>query len=185
MNHRSDFSYLRNAYFLLLIFFIFFVNLSNENGNVFYTNINTNNNNQKRRNFQPLTISEARSRSQDVYNIRYNLVLYMGVEKTFKGQAEITFFLKNFVPNLFLDFSGYSISLLRINNENAPYEKLFSNGRIKIPQQFQNIGENKILVQFLCNYSSDGTGLHKYIELETSKIYHFTHFEPYSANRVI
>lgn len=185
MNYRLDFSYLRKSFLFLGVICLLLSIYSNQQRNLISKKLKQSSNKKMNRNFQPLAISEARSRSQDVYNIRYNLVLYMSVEKTFQGQVEITFFLKNFVPNLFLDFSGYSISLLRINNENAPYEKLFSNGRIKIPQQFQNIGENKILVQFLCNYSSDGTGLHKYIELETSQIYHFTHFEPYSANRVI
>lgn len=129
-----------------------------------------------------LTESYARFRSGLISDVSYELFFDLdGHSREFLGKAMILFELKELSDRLTVDFSGGKVEKLRVNGRDL--EPDYNGWFLTIEEEFLRAGPNSIIVWYRAPYSSDGAGLHRFVDQEDGKIYVYSHFEPYDANR--
>jgi aminopeptidase N len=129
-----------------------------------------------------LTEAYARYRSQLVSDVAYELFFDLdGFARQFLGRTMIHFELKELADNLSVDFSGGVIDKLRLNGRDI--EPDYNGHFINLPREFLRKGPNSIILSYRQPYSSDGAGVHRFTDPEDGRVYVFSHFEPYDANR--
>lgn len=139
-----------------------------------------------------LPVTEAENRAKRISHVKYNLAFKIEAEKTFfSGTNEITFQLSDATQPLTIDFADGEILAITLNGK--PLEKTHYNGFFFVlPAQSitdtttptLKTGENHVNVQFRHPYSKDGTGLYRFKDPEDGRVYTYTHFEPYDANKL-
>ncbi len=138
-----------------------------------------------------LTMEEARDRSRQVGQVRY--VLFFGVDGThddFEGRAVISFYWRGrngAAKPLFIDFHGGALQSLNINGATQSAETIleaYDGSRIALPESRLVLGTNRIEVAFTHSYSSNGTGLHRFVDPEDKQVYLYSQAEPFDANRI-
>ncbi|MCB0378428.1 MAG: aminopeptidase N [Bdellovibrionales bacterium] len=129
-----------------------------------------------------LSQSYAQLRGQYVSNPRYDLTFDLTHEKIFKGSVEISFLLKKSFP-LSLDFYKGQITKLVVNGKQMS-PKAYNQYFLPINASELKPGLNNIKVEFANEYSSNGLGLHRFVDPEDGRVYLYTQFESYFANRV-
>jgi aminopeptidase N len=129
-----------------------------------------------------LTEAYARFRSRLISNIAYELYFDLdGHSRQFLGKTMIHFELSELTEALTVDFSSGVIETLRVNGRDI--EPDYDGHFIRLPQEFLRNGPNSVIVSYRQPYSSDGAGLHRFTDPEDSRVYVYSHFEPYDANR--
>lgn len=129
-----------------------------------------------------LTEGYARFRSELISNVSYELFFDLdGHSRQFLGKTMIHFELKEISDRLTVDFSGGQVEKLRVNGRDL--EPDYNGWFITIEEEFLRIGPNSIIVWYRAPYSSDGAGIHRFVDPEDGKVYVYSHFEPYDANR--
>ncbi|WP_286233887.1 aminopeptidase N [Thalassotalea sediminis] len=126
----------------------------------------------------------AKMRAQQVSDVSYQLEITIGnTSETFSGVTSINFDLaKGNQNDLTIDFDEGTVSSVKVNGKEAPftYEKWF----ITVPKSALSAGENIVTVAYERPYSTDGSGLHRFVDPENGEVYLYTDFEPYDANRL-
>ena len=131
-----------------------------------------------------LTQQAAKERSKRVTNVSYQLELTLPAEeKTFHGHALIHFSLSSNVAPLRLDFTQGQINSLLVNGKRLSHVN-YQNNFILIPATHLKSGSNTVDIDYSHAYSQDGTGLYRYVDPEDNKVYIYSQFEPYDANKV-
>ena len=144
----------------------------------------------------PLTASEPRQISEFLYadaaelraeqlsNISYGLQFNLDKQsESFSGVTEISFDLAaGNRDDLTIDLSQGDIQSITKNGKPVvfSYDQWF----ISIPATELSAGRNTLVISYSHPYSTDGSGLHRFIDPENGDIYLFTDFEPYDANRL-
>lgn len=131
-----------------------------------------------------LTEEAAAERFNQVSKVHYDLefVLKEKQEK-FHGKVTLNFELKDKIKDLRIDFSGGKIERLLVQGNQI--KKINYNGNfLIIPRGKLSYGKNKINISFSHPYSTDGAGLHRFVDPEDKNTYLYTDFEPYDANRL-
>lgn len=129
-----------------------------------------------------LTEAYARFRSELLSDIAYTLFFDLdGHSRQFLGKTTIHFELKHLVDELSVDFSGGIVEKLRVNGRDI--EPDYNGSFISMDREFLRNGPNSIIVWYRQPYSSDGAGLHRFTDPEDGRVYVYSHFEPYDANR--
>lgn len=128
-----------------------------------------------------LTQKYAKLRKANVSDVNYRLSFDLTQPVTFSGQVDVTFQLKDSF-DLSLDFTGGEVLKLVVNGEEI--KKANYNGfYIDIPRAYQKIGSNKVSVSFKNQYSNNGTGLYRTVDPLDQRVYIYSMFEPYRANK--
>jgi aminopeptidase N len=126
---------------------------------------------------------EAQRRRQTVDNLEYQLAIDLSQgDERFSGQVQINL---NYQPGAFpltVDFTRGTIQSLEINGVavEADYNEHF----LSIPSQSLREGSNVLNIAFSQAYSQDGQGLYRYVDPEDQRVYLYSDFEPYAANRL-
>lgn len=129
-----------------------------------------------------LTEGYARFRSELISNVSYELFFDLdGHSRQFLGKTMIHFELAEISDRLTVDFSGGQVEKLRVNGRDL--EPDYNGWFITIEEEFLRAGPNSIIVWYRAPYSSDGAGVHRFVDPEDGKVYVYSHFEPYDANR--
>lgn len=129
---------------------------------------------------------EASVRSQSIRSgVQYSTFFHFQKGENYSGILHATFQLTD-NQNLFLDFSGTSISDLRVNGHKIDNpESHFQNSRISIPSGHIRVGyPNTVTVKFHNQYFNDGNGIHSFTDTD-GKQYLYTQSEPFFGNRVM
>ena len=123
-------------------------------------------------------------RAQQVSNVTYNLQVFLDKESDyFSGITDLNFDLAADNQNdLTIDFDEGTVSEVKVNDKavSFTYEKWF----ITVPASELAEGKNKVTVEYSRPYSTDGSGLHRFVDPENGEVYLYTDFEPYDANRL-
>jgi aminopeptidase N len=127
--------------------------------------------------------SYASFRKQQILNVDYQLDIQLDAQQdVFRGQVILDFELAadNHAP-ITIDFFSGDILSLSVNGKSAmiDYKEWFIT---LAPELFQP-GRNEVVIQYQTKYSSQGEGLHRYQDKQTGRIYLYTNFEPFSANK--
>jgi len=118
-----------------------------------------------------LSIENAKMRSKLLSNVSSSLFLYLSTQDYFRGEIIILFSIIELSDNFFLDFDGDSISTIKINGEKITKNLSWPPGRLYISKNYQRLGLNQISIKYLCNYSIDDEGIHKYYDFKLNQTY--------------
>ena len=120
----------------------------------------------------------AELRAKQLSNISYDLAITLDAESdTFTGVTEIAFDL---VPNnsadLTIDLDQGTVASITRDGQSIDYdyEKWF----IRIPASELTPGRNKLVIAYEHPYSSDGSGLYRFVDPADNEVYLYTDFEP-------
>lgn len=129
-----------------------------------------------------LSLDYAQKRKQNISHVRYQLKFDLTEKDNFQGTTAIQFNLKE-PMDLSVDFSGGEVQELLVNGKKVSsiaYNGFF----IDIPKKYQQIGLNSILVEYTHDYSKNAVGFYKFVDKADNRTYLYSHFEPYSANKM-
>ncbi|MDZ4660550.1 MAG: aminopeptidase N [Pseudomonadota bacterium] len=134
-----------------------------------------------------LSKSEAFFRSSLISDVGYELYFNLSKSETdFSGKSNLRFTLKS-VPSkiqpITIDFAEGKLTGLRVNG--TPIDKPKYDGyQITLSSKELILGKNMVEVDFEHPYSRNSSGLYRFKDPEDSRVYIFTDFEPYDANRM-
>lgn len=124
--------------------------------------------------------SEAEFRKQIIGGpLRYTLGLSLSSD-TFSGYVIIDFITRRASDNLWIDYAGDSIRIMRINTTQL---KPIRKGN-KLYLGTLKPGTHKLHIEFSSSYSTNGTGLHKFVDPYDDNLYIYSYMCPYYANKV-
>jgi aminopeptidase N len=134
-----------------------------------------------------LTRADAARRSQAVSGVRYELSFDLDAKKpAFTGKTTIAFDYKKPAQKsrepLTVDLSGGKITALSVNGAEAAIDH---NGYfLTLPAAALHDGANTVAITYQHDYSTDGSGLYRFVDDEDHRVYLYSDFEPYSANEL-
>ena len=127
-----------------------------------------------------LSKEEAEKRSQLIVSpLSYEVSLSLSSQE-FSGYVIIDFTTLRASDDLWIDCASEFVRIMRINNSlinlNRAGNKLYL-GKLAP-------GPHKLHIEFSSSYSSNGTGLHKFVDPFDEKVYIYSYMCPYYANKV-
>ncbi|MCO1335763.1 aminopeptidase N [Microbulbifer sp. OS29] len=126
----------------------------------------------------------AKVRRQQIAQVDYRLSVKLDShQEIFSGtvNADIKF-QKQLQQALTIDFSGGTVDAVKVDGEEVPFE--YNGHFIRISQQHLAKKEHLIEVDYQQPYSNNGSGLHRFEDPKDGKVYMYTDFEPFDANRL-
>lgn len=129
-----------------------------------------------------LSQKQAELRSRRVSEVSYQLEFSLTGEETFRGISQITFNLSDVSQPLTLDLNKAEIESILVNgveteiNYNQWFITLAKNSLVK--------GKNTVTVKYRRLHSTNGEGLHRFVDTVDNKVYLYTHFEPAAASQM-
>lgn len=130
-----------------------------------------------------ITQAEASYRKRVVADPSYLISISLDQEGiAFGGETVVRFnYLGGDAP-LNIDFGGGEVLDLSLNGEQVAYE--YNNYFITLPIGSLRSGPQELHVTTSHPYSQDGSGLYRYVDPEDGKVYLYTDFEAFDANRM-
>ncbi len=123
-------------------------------------------------------------RKDQLSNVSYNLSITLdAASDIFTGTVQIGLDLDpDNVSPMTIDFEAGEVLSLMINGVPArwDYQRWF----LTIEADQLSSGRNDIIINFRRPFTTDGDGLHKFIDPINGEVYLYTNFEPYNANRL-
>ncbi|WP_226642060.1 aminopeptidase N [Microbulbifer variabilis] len=126
----------------------------------------------------------AKLRKQQVEQVDYRLSVNLdSTGESFSGtvHADIQFG-KVLQQPLTMDFAGGTVESLKIDGKETPFE--YNGHFITVPSRNLPNRHHVLTVNYQHPYSNNGSGLHRFEDPEDGKVYMYTDFEPYDANRL-
>ena len=126
----------------------------------------------------------ADARKARISNIEYDAYIDIAAsEEDIIGELSARFDLSDAISDLTLDFTGGTVSSLRVNGEaiSDAYNGYF----ITLPAEELQLGANAIELEYRRPYGRDGTGLHRFVDPEDGRTYMHSYLWPYYANRLV
>lgn len=131
-----------------------------------------------------LTRELAQQRAGAINGVDYVMQFEVdGQQPDFKAKALINVDLKTTTSPLVLDLNQAKVESVLVNGK-AIKDFTYDGQRLSIPGTILTTGRQGIEVNYRRAYSDDGNGLHRFKDPEDGKVYMYTHFEPFSANKV-
>ncbi|MDP5208194.1 aminopeptidase N [Microbulbifer sp. 2205BS26-8] len=126
----------------------------------------------------------AKLRKQQVAQVDYQLSVNLDRESDrFSGTVTAdTTFQHILQQPLTIDFAGGTVESVAVDGQNIPVE--YNGHFITIAAQFIPNLQHAITVHFQHPFSKNGSGLHRFEDPKDGKVYTYTDFEPYDANRL-
>lgn len=135
--------------------------------------------------YKNITQKQAQARATQVGAIDYRLSI--SLEKgatTFDGIKVSEFEMKHLRNDLVFDFDGQSIEKITVNGQaidNIRYDQ--QQESIIIDKGLLNKGNNKVVIEYVGQFSKNGSGFHRFIDPVDKHEYHYTDFQPADAHR--
>jgi aminopeptidase N len=133
-----------------------------------------------------LSQAEAELRAALVKDPDYELSLTVDRDKVdFTGHETLRFTLAAPQSGLTVDFSGGAIQRVLVNGAAfVPPRQESAASFFELPKALLRAGENVVIVDFTHPYSVDGAGLYRFKDPEDGRVYLYSNFEPYDANKM-
>ncbi|MDJ0878816.1 MAG: aminopeptidase N [Halieaceae bacterium] len=130
-----------------------------------------------------LTHAEAKYRRSVVSEPRYRLHVDLdrGAE-VFAGRVDIEFNYGRETRPLTVDFRDGTV--LSVVLDGQPVDHEYNGHFITVPMGVIKSGSRRLSIEYEHGYSQDGAGLYRYQDPEDGRVYLYTDFQPYSANRL-
>src|SRR5262245_8314498 len=138
----------------------------------------------------PLTREMASARARQLGDLSYALWFDLDADREeYTGRVAIGFDLaKDAEGDLFVDFADGEIHALSINGAAVAagdLAKRYDGRRLRLATgELVRGGANRIEIGFTHAYSTTGNGLHRFRDPADGRVYTYTNFEPYNANRM-
>ena len=129
-----------------------------------------------------LTQAQAMARSARVSNVSYDLNFQLDGSDSFANQETVYFTLSDTNSPLTIDLNRANIQRLEINghvlypNYNGIY--------LSLNPKLLQTGDNQIKVSFTRKHSTNGEGLHRFVDPVDARVYLYSHFEPAAAQQM-
>jgi|GEM_PF-4156975 len=136
-----------------------------------------------------LTQEQAQMRARMIDDLRYQLTFWLEEsDNSFKGDALLSFRLRHVDSFVLLDHAQGSIQHLQINEQRMSASQIANmndkQGHYVLPKSLFKIGDNQIHVTFTQAYSHSAQGLHRFVDPVDKRVYLYSDFEPYDANKM-
>ncbi|MBB3062141.1 aminopeptidase N [Microbulbifer rhizosphaerae] len=131
-----------------------------------------------------LSEAYAKQRKQQIAAVDYRLSVQIDKNgESFGGRVVAeTELVEPVKAPLTIDFAGGSVKAVTVDGKSVPFE--YNDHFITIAPEHLHGGKNAIAVDYRHPYSTDGSGLHRFEDPEDGRVYMYTDFEPYDANRL-
>jgi aminopeptidase N len=120
-----------------------------------------------------------RAVSEPAYSIEIDLERAPG---TYGGTVTANFKYGGDGDALTVDFRSGEVLAVTLNGEEVPFD--YNGYFITLPAGSLSPGEQELVVEYEHPFSQDGAGLYRYEDPEDGRVYLYTDFEPYDANRL-
>lgn len=129
-----------------------------------------------------LTKEEAELRASFISDVQYNLQYTFSDEGTsFKGLETLKFHAAKNTEKLGIDFYYGKILSIQLNGLPVPYH--YNNTKIEIGSAIYAAGANTLIIEFERDFSKTGNGLVRFQDPQDKRVYLYTQFEPFDANK--
>ncbi|WP_153915046.1 aminopeptidase N [Shewanella sp. TC10] len=125
---------------------------------------------------------QAMARSSVVSEVNYQLSFNLTGESRFNATTKVEFNLSSTKEPLTLDLNQALISKFAINGKSI-YPN-YNNAYITLNPQLLNSGKNTIEIEYSREHSTNGEGLHRFVDPVDDKVYLYSHFEPAAAQQM-
>ncbi|MGI9277015.1 MAG: aminopeptidase N [Endozoicomonas sp.] len=131
-----------------------------------------------------LTKTEALLRSNMIADVDYEVYLDITDQaaETYSGRVSALINLSRTDQPLRMDFNGGEIHRLLINEASVSPD--YDGHRLTLPRERLQTGGNMVEIEYTRPYSRDGQGLYRFLDPVDDRVYLYSSFEPYSANRM-
>lgn len=124
----------------------------------------------------------AAQRSARVSDVHYDLDFTLTGEPTFSAITNVSFNLSDTNSPLTLDLNQVTISHFSINGKKV-YPN-YNNRYITLNPGLLVSGRNTLKVQYTRAHSTNGEGLHRFVDPVDGRVYLYSHFEPAAAQQM-
>jgi aminopeptidase N len=129
-----------------------------------------------------LSHADATARSARVSNVAYQLDFTLTGEPAFHATTRIDFDLSDVGTALTVDLSQAKIASLTVNGKQV--QPQYNEWFITLAPGDLHVGRNTLSVSFEREHSTNGEGLHRYVDKSDGRIYLYSHFEPAAAQQM-
>ncbi|HEY7841275.1 MAG TPA: hypothetical protein VIC61_06865, partial [Gammaproteobacteria bacterium] len=130
-----------------------------------------------------ITQDYAHFRAIQVENVDYTLEMRLDAASTeYSGSVRIEFDLARAGEPVTIDFDDGKILSLRVNRRKL--EPDYNGWWLTLPANTLRRGRQRVDIEFSHAYSTDGVGFYRWEDPEDKRVYVYTDFEPYQANRL-
>jgi len=129
-----------------------------------------------------LSQEQAEYRSSRVSNVSYKLDFVLTGEEKFSNTTNISFDLSDASQPLTLDLNEAEIAQIIVNGVKS--EVNYNRWFITLAAESLKKGKNDVEVQFSRLHSTNGEGLHRFVDSVDNKVYLYSHFEPAAAHQM-
>ena len=124
----------------------------------------------------------AELRAEQIEDVKYNLSIDLSNEEDFSGVVEVEFNLSRTDMPLTVDFNDGEVIEILLNNQAVPFT--YNGWFITISPDNLVAGPVSLTIDYSHGYSDTGAGLYRFTDPEDQRVYLYTDFEPYDANRL-
>ncbi|MGI2104409.1 aminopeptidase N [Shewanella frigidimarina] len=125
---------------------------------------------------------QAQARSSVVSNAQYELTFFLSEHSQFSAKSIVHFDLSSVPKSLTLDLNKANIKQFIVNGTKV-YPN-YNGAYIVLNQSLLVDGHNAVEVEFTREHSTNGEGLHRFVDPVDSKVYLYSHFEPAAAQQM-
>ncbi|WP_285163306.1 aminopeptidase N [Shewanella goraebulensis] len=125
---------------------------------------------------------QAMARSNVVSEVGYQLSFDLTGDSRFNATTKVEFNLSNTKEPLTLDLNKALISKFAINGKRI-YPN-YNDAYITVNPQLLSSGKNTIEIEYSREHSTNGEGLHRFVDPVDDKVYLYSHFEPAAAQQM-
>ncbi|CAN5564875.1 aminopeptidase N [soil metagenome] len=137
-----------------------------------------------------LTWVEAKERKERLSNVVYDLAVDLTAGASsepvarFNGILDLHFSLTNSAKDLRLDFYEGDVKSMTVNGQAVALTQK-KKYWIILPGSMLVAGANAVHIEYSQEFSRTGEGLHRFVDPVDKKVYLYTQFETYDANRFV
>ena len=129
-----------------------------------------------------LTREAAAARAARLSNLAYTLDMQLSGEPTFAASVRVAFDLADASTPLTLDLDKATIGKLVVNGHALKPD--YNDWFLTLPAAALKKGRNTVEVAYTRTHSTNGEGLHRYVDKADGRVYLYTHFEPAAAHQM-
>lgn len=131
-----------------------------------------------------LSWEQAKARKERVSEVSYALAVSLDeTSETFQGKSVTTFQLKDASKPLRVDFYEGRVSRISLNDRELDVAAVKRRYFLELPAGALKVGANVLTVDYVQDYSRQGQGLHRFVDPEDKKVFLYSQFETFDANR--
>lgn len=125
---------------------------------------------------------QASERARVISNVDYQLTFFLSGQSQFRATSIVNFELNGTAKNLTLDLNQANIISMLVNG--AKIYPQYNGSYITLNPSLLQSGQNTIAIEFTREHSTNGEGLHRFVDPVDGKVYLYSHFEPAAAQQM-